>query len=253
LEQVEKQKILYHGTRFGNNFEKFDLQKSNYGVANNAFSQGNNGIYLIDNKNVAKYFSRKASSNYVFFEQNKNTAKTGLTPDAKQIIANSDKSWNYLFGADATKFENVIEVKLDKNAKIKFIDFYPTKKDIENLISENKYDGVEFKEIGLQGVEDFPEDIRKNDVSGNTTFVWNLDKLQIVSQPKKEYVIESPGFNVKQTRNKKKAAIEKDLKTIELQEAIEALNLTLEFEENHKNKEQLQEAIDALKITLEFL
>lgn len=41
--------------------------------------------------------------------------------------------------------------------------------------------------------------------------------------------------------------------TENLQQAIEALELTFEFTDKSKDKEQLQEAIDALKITLEFL
>jgi DNA polymerase III sliding clamp (beta) subunit (PCNA family) len=80
-----------------------------------------------------------------------------------------------------------------------------------------------------------------------------LDFNKTVNYKRGLYVIESPGFNVKKTRNNKKAEIEKGLKSIDIQEAIEALELTLEFTEKNSDQKEIQEAIEALKTTLEFV
>lgn len=160
--EERKDEVLYHGTTTGNNFEQLDLSKANKGVSGNSFSQGNDGIYLVDNKNAARYFSRKAN------------VRDLLRQEGDTSVQASEA----LFGEKAAKDENVKEVVLKPSARIKEVDHYPTSEEIKNIVASGEYDAIRFPEKGLEHAEDIPSDLR-TDIGGKTTFVFNPDTVKL--------------------------------------------------------------------------
>jgi len=166
MEERLKNKTLYHGTYQNNSFDRFDLSKANKGVSSNVFSQGNNGVYLTDNLNAARYFSRKANE------------LRYLTDKSIDPIKRTDLATDSLFGDNATSMENVISVSL-QDAKIKELSYYPDKEDILSIIKEEKFDGVKFMEKGLTAAEDIPIDLIDGIKNVNTYYIFNLDTMKI--------------------------------------------------------------------------
>ena len=168
-------KKLYHGTSFNRNFDEFDVSHANTGVGSNAFSQGNEGVYFTDSLNSARYFSRKANEKHHLTKHNNN-------PDAtmEDRMKAMDDAWESMYGDNADKNENIVETFLSSDAKIKHVDKYPNKKDIQDL-KKSGYDGVSFEEEGIKDAQDIPEHLQEKKPS-NTTFVWNTDKVKTKRQ-----------------------------------------------------------------------
>jgi hypothetical protein len=177
-ESAEKKKqIYYHGTKFGEEFDKFTLDRANEGVSSNAFAQGNNGVYLTNNMASAKYFSRKANELY-HLRKNINNKRT-----TDEIIRDQDDAWESLFGKTASEKENIKNVELSDDARIKQLDHYPNKEEVSEIIKSGDYDAVSFPERGFEGVQDMPSDIDFKGVNDNrTTFVFNLDAIKKVKK-----------------------------------------------------------------------
>jgi hypothetical protein len=162
-----KSGFLFHGTRTGNEISKFNLEHANWGVGSNAFAQGNEGIYLTDDLQAARYFSRKANE---FDALMKEVPKDQIP----QKLANVPEN---LFG---DKDGNIVIVKLKPGAKIKELDFYPSTEQVKALAKEG-YEGVRFPEQGLKTVQDYPVDKLGTSATGSkTTFVFNPEAIDII-------------------------------------------------------------------------
>jgi len=186
-EEVTEGETLYHGTRFGNEFDNFDLNKANTGVSSNAFSQGNKGVYLTDDKGAASYFSRKANE---FFHLTKDKSKNRTTED---ILDSQDKAWESLFGKTAKEQENIKEVTIKPNARIKELDHYPTQDEVLDIIKSGEFDGIRFVEKGIDSAEDIPPELQSQiGENAKTTFVFNLDMVEIKKTPKSSLQAKQP-------------------------------------------------------------
>lgn len=177
VSESEDKIVLYHGTTKDNNFDKFDLKHANLGVSSNSFSQGNKGIYLTENPNNARYFSRKANEGYHMKKYDRRQLETGQKRTKEEILSSQEEAWESLFGETASSQENVKKVTLSKDAKIKDLDYYPTSEQIEDLMKLNKYDGVRFDEKGLEQAEDVPSDLMDK-IGGKTIFIFNPEVIE---------------------------------------------------------------------------
>ena len=167
--------LLFHGTIKERKIDKFDLSKGDWGVGSDAAAQGKDGIYLTDDVQAARYFSRKAGEFYELHDEKKRNKKDKDGKlDAQGI---SDAAWDRLFGPDDG---NIIATKLAPDAKIKDFKGYPSKEDVKKA-KEEGFDGIRFREQGMDGVEDYPDrHLGPSAFKSNTTFVFNLDKIQVV-------------------------------------------------------------------------
>jgi hypothetical protein len=130
---------LYHGTRSGNKFDRFDKTRANQGVGMNAIDQGDQ-IYLTPNKPAAEFFSKKANETYRI----KNT-------DIKTLKAPE--------GFDGAG--EVLSFRFKDNAKLIEVDSMPRgAKEAQAVLDDLKkqgYDGVVFPDRGFDGQEGYPD------------------------------------------------------------------------------------------------
>lgn len=164
---------LYHGTRHGAEFDIFSNDYENSGAGSNAFAQGK-VTYLTDSLSAARYFSRKANASYFL--------KQGNKPDSDaQSVA--DSAWEATFGSGAPALENVKEVILKPKAKIKQLDYYPSREQAAVFMAEGKYDGLRFPEKGFSAIEDMPSDLNNSDVyDSQTTIIFNPETIMEIKQ-----------------------------------------------------------------------
>lgn len=161
--------VLFHGTTSDRNIEKFNLDRANWGVGSNPFSQGDGGVYLTNDVQAARYFSRKAGEFDALMNKGKREGK-----DAQQV---NDSAWNALFGE---KDGNVLAVELSPDAKIKTLDHYPTKEDAAAFRKEG-FDAIRFPEKGLDHVEDYPSKrLGQSAFGSQTTFVLDPSKIRVL-------------------------------------------------------------------------
>lgn len=162
---VKVPKSLYHGTTKDNTFDTFDIKKAGSGVGYNKASQGD-VVYLTDNQDTAKYFSRKANKNVVL-----NDPANGVGDGTLEEKAMTD------VGGD-----NVMQVRLSDGANIKRLGHYPSTKEMSAYRAQG-YDAVEFPERDMRKVTDLPADLPKTAKQSVTTAVFNQDKLEVVREP----------------------------------------------------------------------
>ena len=177
VDRLVSDKALFHGTTTGNEFDKFDVNKANSGIGHNDFFQGSNGVYLVDNKDAAKLFSRKANEKA---EQNKHDKNLPIE-DAIKIMKDAKSALENKEG------EKVKDVYISPDARIKELKNYPTKEEAQNINNSGKFDGIRFKEKGLDNIIYLPKDFEGTDISGKTTFIFNTDVLK----NKHEYLAEA--------------------------------------------------------------
>ena len=167
--------LLFHGTIKERKIDKFDLSHGDIGVGSDAAAQGKDGIYLTDDVQAARYFARKSGEFYELHDEKRRDKKDKEGRLDAQAI--SDAAWDRLFGPDDG---NVMATKLAPDAKIKELKSYPRKEDVEQAKKEG-FDGIRFREEGMDGVQDYPErHLGPSAFKSNTTFVFNLDKIQVV-------------------------------------------------------------------------
>jgi hypothetical protein len=157
--------FLFHGTKSGNEIKNFNLKKANWGVGSNAFAQGNKGIYLTDELQSARYFSRKAGEFSALMDE-----KIPLG----QVKA--DTAWNALFGE---KDGNIIVTKLKNGTKKIELDYYPSPDDIAKL-SKQGYEAITFPEEGLKTIQDYPmSKLGDTAFNAKTTLVLNPKAIEV--------------------------------------------------------------------------
>ena len=164
--------FLFHGTTSDRVINNFNLGKSNWGVGSNAFAQGNKGVYLTNDLQAARYFSRKAGE-----------FNTLMSPEIKNKYGDNiqglfDEAWDKLFGS---RDGNIIVVKLANDTKIKELNHYPSDQDAD-LAQGEGFNAISFPEAGLNHVEDYPRDVLgMSAFNSKTFFVMDPSKIQVVS------------------------------------------------------------------------
>jgi hypothetical protein len=158
---------VYHGTSKGNIFDKFDTGKAGLGNANNINHQGD-VIYLTNSKEAADYFSTQATRNAKL--RNRNLSLEEATSGADEI-------------------GEVMQINLAKGAKVKDLDYRPTKAQVDKLRQEG-WDAISFPEEAFNA-----KDLAGTKVSGlqsRTIAVLDNTKVKTRAQLKAEWDAATP-------------------------------------------------------------
>lgn len=121
--QDKERNVFYHGTKKGNVFDKFDINKGDTGTGTNILNQGNQA-YLTDDQDIANIFAKLAQDN--------DNLKQNKIPSA-------------------TETGTVLEFGLGKNPKVKTVGYDLVKDPIitEKTLQEAKeqgYDAIKFED-----------------------------------------------------------------------------------------------------------